>query len=113
MLSRETLGSSPCKARRNSSGVSGFGIAVSGRRAAADMAQQGDQRRGGHSRYPARGAQGRGARGLQLLPHLVGQGCDPVVVEAGREGQILVAAEGADIGVLALEVAGIAAVDLD
>ena len=48
---------------------------------------------------------GRAAR--QLLARLVGETADAGVVELGRQDQLLVAAERLDVGVLAIEIAGV------
>ena len=77
------------------------------------MAQQGGQRRRGHARDAGRLAQGRGPDGGQLRAAFGRKPADRGVVERGRQVQGLVAAEGQDIGLLAIEIAGIAAVDLD
>ncbi len=77
------------------------------------MGEQGGERAGGDAFDPRGLAEGRGPDGGELLAHLVGKAADRGVVEVGRQAQVFVAAEGGDIGGLAVEIAGIGRVDLD
>ena len=103
-VSRETL-----SAAAQASGVSGSG----GGAGAADMAEQRDRGRRGDARDARRLAERRRPGAGELLGRLAGQPADRRVVEGRRQRQALVAAGGLDIGLLAGEIAGIAALDLD
>ena len=77
------------------------------------MGEEGGQRARRDALDTAGLAQRRRANGGQLGARFVGEAADGGVVEVGREAQVLVAAEGLDVGGLAVEVAGIGGVDLD
>ena len=63
---------------------------------------------------PGRLAEGqRAATALSVCRASVDRLADGVEIEAGRQGQVLVAAEGGDVGRLAVEIAAVERVDLD
>ena len=57
--------------------------------------------------------QGGGPQGFELLAHLGGKAGDRRVGEVGRDAHALLLAEGDDVGLLAVDVGGIAGVDLE
>ena len=62
------------------------------------MAQQSDKRRRRHPGNTRGGAQRFRLPAGQLLARLVGQPADRSVIQTGRQRQLLVAADGIDIG---------------
>src|SRR5579883_905041 len=77
-------------------------------RVAPDVLQERDERRRRHAADAGRGAERRRPGEAQLVADFVGEAADRIVVEIGRQAQRLVTPEGADIRLLALEIAGVA-----
>src|SRR5262249_56572066 len=79
----------------------------------ADMAKERNQRRRRDAGDPAGRTKRRGAHRLELLAHFGREAADRVVIERGGQGEALVAAERADIRILALEIAAVPRLDLE
>ena len=75
------------------------------------MGKQDGQGCRSHAGQTGRRAQGRRAGLLELLPDLVGQAGYGIVIQALWQGQALVAAEGADVGILAHQILAVARFD--
>src|SRR5882757_8744076 len=78
---------------------------------AADVLQQGYQRRRRDARNPGRLAQGGWFMGLQLLPDFIGKAADRAVVEIRWQQESLIAAVRGDILPLAGQITVVAAID--
>src|SRR6185503_16163849 len=67
---------------------------------------------GGDALDPGGLAKGRRADALQLLPDLIGKADHRGIIQIGRQGAAFVPAEGNDVGILPVEIAGILGVYL-
>ena len=76
------------------------------------MTQQGREGCRGHAGDPSCLAQGRRTDGGELRLAFRRKGTDGPIVQAGRQFQRLVAPEGQDVRLLAIEIAGIAPINL-